>query len=609
MEVSYKNGVVERVVYTELPDEKWMDIPECDGYQVSNMGRARCCRDNRGKLTDTYRIIKPSIDKDGYYRIDVSKFNEFPRKQYHKRLNCLVCELFNGPSLEPGMIVDHKDDNKWNNKASNLQWVTPAHNSTLASKSGLYKTKLVRIKETGEIFNSIKECADALNVSPSNISVHINNPHTHPIVRGVHIECLLDDSDNNSSSKGTNFLYPHQNKAIKKMFSGCILNGGTGSGKSRTALYWYFSKNGGYIGNKEYKPMKPNPPDLYIITTAKKRSDLEWEEELIPFHLFPDKETKLTEYYENKVVIDSWQCIKKYQDVRDAVFIFDEDKLTGKGAWCKAFLKISEHNEWIILSASPGDVWQDYETVFVANGFFRNRTEFRQEHLIYSRWTKYPSIEGYKNETRLIRLRDRILIDMDFDRHTIPHDIDVLTKYDVSEYKQAIRTRFDPFKEEPIQQASGLCYVLRRIVNSDESRQVRLLEIFEKHPRMIVFYSFNYELDILKNLAYGDDVVIAEYNGSAHDAVPTSKRWVYLVQYTAGCEGWNNITTNCIVFYSQTYSYKTLLQAKGRIDRLNTPFTDLYYYHLKSKSGIDLAISRALHEKRKFNERKWCKWD
>lgn len=407
----------------------------------------------------------------------------------------------------------------------------------------------------------------------------------------------------------TDFLYPHQAQAIDRMFSGCILNGGTGSGKSRTALYYYFSKNGGYIGYKEYKQMRPKPQDLYIITTAKKKHDLEWEEELIPFHLYPDKETKISEYYGNKIVIDSWQCIQKYSDIKNAFFIFDEDKLTGKGAWAKAFLKIAKYNEWIILSASPGDTWQDYETVFVANNFFRNRSEFRNEHLIYSRYAKFPMVTGYRGETRLIRLRDRILIDMDFRRHTIPHDEDIYATYNVSMYKEAIKTRFDPYKKEPIQQAAGLCYVLRKIVNSDESRQVKLLEIFESHPKMIIFYSFDYELDILKKIYYGDGVEVAEYNGHAHEVIPNSDKWVYLVNYSAGAEGFNCIKTNCIVFYSQTYSYKTLLQAKGRIDRLNTPFTDLYYYHLKSRSGIDLAISRALHEKKKFNERKFAKWD
>lgn len=406
-------------------------------------------------------------------------------------------------------------------------------------------------------------------------------------------------------TRKTDFLYPHQQQAIDRMFTGCILNGGTGSGKSRTSLYYYFSTYGGYLGYRTYEPMSKKPPDLYIITTAKKKHDMEWEEELTPFLLYPDKKTHVTGMYGNLVVIDSWQCVKKYQDIKDAFFIFDEDKVTGKGAWCKAFLKIAKYNEWIILSASPGDTWQDYETVFVANGFFRNRTEFRDNHLIYSRYTSYPSVTGYRNETRLIRLRDRILINMDFRRHTIPHHEDVWVEYDKPFYKEVMKTRFDPFKKEPISQASVLCYILRKIVNSDVSRQVKLLELFEEHPRMIIFYSYDYERDILKNLYYGEDVAVAEYSGHAHEAIPETERWVYIVNYSSGAEGFNCIKTDCIVFFSQTYSYKTLLQACGRIDRLNTPYIDLYYYHLKSRSNIDLAISRALSQKKKFNERKF----
>lgn len=413
---------------------------------------------------------------------------------------------------------------------------------------------------------------------------------------------------NNIHDINTDFLYPHQLQAINRMFTGCILNGGTGSGKSRTSLYYYFAQNGGYLSSKQYIPMHRNPPDLYIITTAKKKHDMEWESELIPFQLYPDKETGKTSVYRNRVIIDSWQCIKKYVNVSGAFFIFDEDKLTGKGAWCKAFLKIAKQNEWIILSATPGDTWEDYETVFVANGFFRTRTEFRNTHLIYSRYTNYPSVTGYMNETRLVRLRDRILIDMDFKRHTTQHHNDIYVEYDRDKYKYVMKNRWDIYKDEPIQQAAGLCYILRKIVNSDESRQVKILELYEQHPRMIIFYSFDYERDILRNIAYGDDVVVAEYSGHAHEPIPSSDKWVYLVNYTSGAEGWNSIQTDCIVFYSQTYSYKTLLQSCGRIDRLNTPFDDLYYYHLKSHSGIDLAISRALKEKKKFNERKFAKF-
>ena len=388
------------------------------------------------------------------------------------------------------------------------------------------------------------------------------------------------------------------------MFNGCILNGGVGSGKSRTGLYYYFTKQGGTVQPK-YSPMK-NPKDLYIITTAMKRDKLEWEGELANFLMSTDP--KKNAIHGNKIVIDSWNNIKKYADIKGSFFIFDEDRVTGNGVWVKTFLKIAKSNEWIILSATPGDTWSDYIPVFIANGFYKNKTEFIREHVIYSRFSKYPKIDRYVGIGRLMRLRDKILINMDFTRHTVPHHEDIYCEYDIPMYREAMRTRWDQFKNEPMQQASSLCYVLRRIVNTDISRQTRLIEIFENHPKMIVFYNFDYELDILKGLYYGDGVEIAEWNGHKHQEIPKGDSWVYLVQYTAGAEGWNSIRTDTIVFYSQNYSYKIMQQASGRIDRLNTPYRDLYYYHFKSRSSIDLAISRALKEKKKFNETKWAKW-
>ncbi|MBR6641159.1 MAG: hypothetical protein IKL08_03080 [Clostridia bacterium] len=401
------------------------------------------------------------------------------------------------------------------------------------------------------------------------------------------------------------FLYDYQFDAVNNMKNGCILNGGVGSGKSRTALYYYFKEQGGSI-DPDYKPMKVRPKDLYIITTARKRDTLEWEGELVPFLLSTNEDQN--KRYGNKIIVDSWNNIKKYSDVKDAFFIFDEQRVVGYGAWTKAFLKIAKNNDWILLSATPGDTWTDYIPVFIANGFYRNKTEFYREHIIYSRFTKYPQIDRYINTGRLIKLRNSILIDMDFKRKTVAHHEDVYVAYDTTKYRDATRTRWDPFKDEPIQQASGLCYVLRRIVNESPARQVALMEILEKTPRAIIFYNFDYELDILKHLYLGEDVAIAEWNGHKHQPVPDTEKWVYLVQYTAGAEGWNCIKTDTIIFYSQNYSYKIMQQSSGRIDRLNTPYTDLYYYHLKSRSGIDLAISKALQAKKNFNESKWIKW-
>ena len=399
-------------------------------------------------------------------------------------------------------------------------------------------------------------------------------------------------------------LFDYQLDAVNRMRNGCILCGGVGSGKSRTSLAYYYKEQGGVLGTKNYVRMK-NPKDLYIITTARKRDTLEWEGELSYFLLSTNPKVN---GYKNRVIVDSWNNIQKYKNVTDSFFIFDEQRVVGSGVWVKSFLKIAKSNDWILLSATPGDTWQDYIPVFIANGFYRNRTEFCNEHIIYSRFSKFPKIDRYINTGRLIRLRDRILVDMDFKRETIAHHEDLIVQYDIPKYKETMRNRWDPYNNEPITNASGLCYILRKIVNSDESRQIALMDILESRPKVIVFYNFDYELDILKGLHYGKDVQIAEWNGHSHQPIPTSKSWVYLVQYTAGCEGWNCIKTDTIVFYSQNYSYKVMAQAAGRIDRLNTPYTDLYYYHLKSRSGIDLAISKALRDKKKFNETRWVKW-
>ena len=403
-------------------------------------------------------------------------------------------------------------------------------------------------------------------------------------------------------------LFDYQLDAIHRMKTGCILRGGVGSGKSLTSIGYYYLQNGGdenFLTGGEYVKMK-DPKDLYIITTAKKRDSLEWDKELLPFALSKDNNPIITPYT-NKVVIDSWNNIGKYRDVKEAFFIFDEQRVVGYGSWTKSFLKIAKENEWILLTATPGDTWMDYLPVFIANGYYKNKTEFEMEHVVYDHHVKFPKINRYVNTGRLIRQQRKILIDMDYHHEISIHHEDVYVKYDISSYKETGRLRWNPYTNEPIENASELCYTWRRIVNSDISRQIALLEIFENHPKLIVFYNYNYELDILRNLGFGN-AVVAEWNGHKHELIPKSPSWVYLVQYAAGSEGWNCIQTNAMVFFSENYSYKIMTQAAGRIDRLSTPFSDLYYYHLKSKAPIDIAVARALREKKNFNEGKFVHW-
>lgn len=391
-------------------------------------------------------------------------------------------------------------------------------------------------------------------------------------------------------------LSPYQQLAIQDMHNGCILNGGVGTGKSRTALAYYFKINGGIITENSYEPMENPPLDLYIITTAKKRDDKDWEVEMVPF-LIGNKDM-----YHHNVIVDSWNNIKKYTDVQNGFFIFDEQRVVGKGVWVKSFLKITKNNRWILLSATPGDTWSDYIPVFIANGFYKNRTDFTRQHIKFKPFTNFPIVDSYMNTGRLLRLRNRILVDMDVKRHTKPHTVNIETFFNRSKYKTILKDRWNPYKNEPIENASELCQCLRHVVNEDESKQAQLLEIFEKRSKLIVFYNYDYELEILRNLYYGDDVEVAEWNGHKHQPIPDTSKWIYLVQYNAGAEGWNCVETDTIVFYSQNYSYKMMEQARGRINRMNTRYIDLYYYNFKSKSSIDLSIDKALKNKKKFNE-------
>ncbi len=400
-------------------------------------------------------------------------------------------------------------------------------------------------------------------------------------------------------------LRDYQYDAMKRLKNGNILCGGVGSGKSRTALAYYFKEQDGYFDENKYEPMDDcKVKDLYIITTARKRDTLEWESEMVPFLITTHKEESL---YSHNVVVDSWNNIQKYVDVKGAFFIFDEQRVVGSGAWVKAFYKITDKNNWILLSATPGDTWQDYIPVFVANKFFKNKTEFIRNHIVYNHRVKFPKVDRYLETGKLIKLRNSILVTMDFKRHTVSHHEDVYVKYNIQDYKDLIRNRKNPATGEPIKSASEFCYELRRIVNTDISRQIVLMEILEKHPKAIIFYNFDYELELLRQLCGSSGLNVAEWNGHNHQPIPTGESWVYLVQYTAGAEGWNCITTDTIIFYSENYSYKIMEQSAGRIDRMTTPFTDLYYYHLKSRSGIELAIAKSLREKKEFNQSAFAK--
>ena len=387
--------------------------------------------------------------------------------------------------------------------------------------------------------------------------------------------------------------------ALDRLNNGSILCGDTGSGKSLTAIAYYFSKENDGHFEEDYIPMS-DPQDLYIITTARKRDTLEWEGELSPFLLSSNSELN---YYNNKVVIDSWNNIGKYTDVENAFFIFDEQRVVGYGAWVKAFLKITKSNKWILLSATPGDTWMDYIPVFIANGFYKNKTEFVRRHVVYNRFTRYPKVDKYVDCGRLIKLRKSILVNMRFLKNTKHNRQTVLVGYDKSLYTDATKTRWNIYKDRPMRNVSEYCQVVRKITNTDISRIEAVKDLIREHPKSIIFYNYDYELEILRKVGEDLKVTTAELNGHKHDDIPDTDSWIYLVQYASGSEAWNCVETNTIIFYSLSYSWRTMHQSAGRIDRLNTPYSDLYYYYLRSNSPIDLSIEKTLKQKKNFNEK------
>lgn len=394
-------------------------------------------------------------------------------------------------------------------------------------------------------------------------------------------------------------LRQEQLEAVDKMKNGCILCGNVGSGKSRTALAYYAFKICGSNGREMQEPR-----DLYIITTAKKRDSTEWIKEAQPFMLNSNPETSIGNV---KMTVDSWNNIKKYKNVYGAFFIFDEQRLVGWGAWVKAFLNIARKNKWILLSATPGDTWMDYIAVFVANGFYRTKTEFITRHVVYAPYTKFPKVNRYIDEPVLRKHRQDILVSMEDHRNTIRHKEIVPVNYNIGLYRTVLKDRWNPYESEPIKESGKFYQLLRQVVNSDPSRIKAIADIMREHPTLIIFYNFDYELEILRNYCEDELIEYSEWNGHKHEEIPTGDEWVYLVQYTAGAEGWNCITTDTMVFYSLSPSYRQTEQAAGRIDRMNTPYVDLYYYYLRSTASIDLSIYRSITNKKNFSQSAFMK--
>lgn len=377
-------------------------------------------------------------------------------------------------------------------------------------------------------------------------------------------------------------MLPHQEEAVGKLKVGNILLGGVGSGKTYTSLFFYL---------KYFKHLP-----LLIITIPKKRDDGDWEQS-----------TRNLKISDSLVTVDSWNNIKKYKDIRKTFIIFDEQKASGYGTWAKTFITIASNNPWILLSATPGDKWEHYAPAFIANGFFKNITEFRERHIEYDNYVSYPKIKKYLNTARLEKMRRFITVPMPVERHTTRHRIIVDCEYDTDIYETVFKKRWNVYEDKPIENSSQMQHTIRKVVNNDATRKWAANWIMQLYHRIIIFYNYDFELGILIDICQETGLNYRQYNGHAHETVDDLDSWVYLVHYTSGAEAWENTECNTMMFYSLNYSWRIMEQCEGRIDRLNTPFKDLEYYYLESNAPIDRDIRRAVKNKKDFNATLWLR--
>ena len=141
--------------------EIWKDVVGYDGrYQVSDKGNVRSVarKDSIGRKCGG-RMLKPTYDKDGYLRVNLCKNG----KQKTRFIHRLVAGAFI-PNPNGYSEINHRDENKVNNYANNLEWCTREHNvnhGTLIERSAQARSKKVKATniETNEVitFNSTVE--------------------------------------------------------------------------------------------------------------------------------------------------------------------------------------------------------------------------------------------------------------------------------------------------------------------------------------------------------------------------------------------------------------------------------------------------------------------
>ena len=165
----YKNLSLE-----DLEGEVWKFIPDCDDlYMVSNMGRIKSLASVRKfgnkKRRHKERILKQFPNWQGYLSCFISNLSQ---NKIRVRVHKIVCNVFvENPNNYP--CVNHKDENKQNNKAENLEHCTFAYNLSYGSRRGLRDVAVLQYDQNGDLIGehkSVKEASLSTNTNPRGIS-------------------------------------------------------------------------------------------------------------------------------------------------------------------------------------------------------------------------------------------------------------------------------------------------------------------------------------------------------------------------------------------------------------------------------------------------------
>lgn len=156
--------------HNEIRNEFWLASPSYPNLEVSNLGKVRVKESD--KPSNIGKHLKQRLDKDGYKIISAKKTTV--------RVHRLVAEAFiPNPNNLP--VVNHKDNVKGNNDASNLEWATISYNTSHAYHLKAIRSplaKYVKVEIDGKLFSyyeSCSKCAKSLKVSRGIVERYVNN--------------------------------------------------------------------------------------------------------------------------------------------------------------------------------------------------------------------------------------------------------------------------------------------------------------------------------------------------------------------------------------------------------------------------------------------------